>query len=405
MERSCGMAALLLALLAAACSADPEPAPVATDLERLRSLPYVGQSRIGDEGTGLVHRDPARSSPGYTLYTMQMLARADLIDEYGEVVRSWSDPDAARWARAELLPDGDLLAIGVDAEGVDGLRVPDGARYVMRMTWEGRVRWKRRITAHHDVELTPAGDLLVLTFKRKRLPRIHPQLDVRDDHVTRLDEQGNIVDEISLLEALGSRPDVLSLSRGGPNDLGVRPWLDMFHANSVESMRRPDLARTHSLYSGNNVLVCMRHQNAVAMIDAVRREAVWAWGSGELSGPHDAQVLANGNILIFDNGLGRGWSRVVELNPLTRSVVWEYRATPAEAFYTASKGSAQRLPGGTTLIADSDGGRAFEVTPEGEIVWDFFCPHEVEPGQRAAIVRAVRHGRESIDGLLDGGKE
>ena len=81
--------------------------------------------------------------------------------------------------------------------------------------------------------------------------------------------------------------------------------------------------------------------------------------------------------------------------------MWEYRADPPDSFYTASKGSSQRLPNGNTLIADSDNGRAFEVTREGEIVWDFYCPHEIEAGERAAIVRAIRLDPELLDRLED----
>ena len=40
---------------------------------------------------------------------------------------------------------------------------------------------------------------------------------------------------------------------------------------------------------------------------------------------------------------------------------------------------AQRLPNRNTLITETDTGRAFEVTPEGEIVWQFLNPHRTGP--------------------------
>ena len=88
---------------------------------------------------------------------------------------------------------------------------------------------------------------------------------------------------------------------------------------------------------------------------------------GEILGPHDASVLKNGHILIFDNGLGRGWSRVIELDPLARRIVWEYKAPTPTDFYTATRGGCQRLPNGNTLITDSEAGRVFEVTPDGVV--------------------------------------
>jgi len=38
-------------------------------------------------------------------------------------------------------------------------------------------------------------------------------------------------------------------------------------------------------------------------------------------------------------------------------------------------GAADRLPNGNTLITESDGGRAFEVTQQAEVVWEFYNPH------------------------------
>ena len=56
-------------------------------------------------------------------------------------------------------------------------------------------------------------------------------------------------------------------------------------------------------------------------------------------------------------------------------MVWQYLGTEREPFYSATCGSAQRLPNGNTLITESDNGRAFEITPENKIVWEFYNPH------------------------------
>ena len=103
---------------------------------------------------------------------------------------------------------------------------------------------------------------------------------------------------------------------------------------------------------------------------------------------------------MFDNGLGRKYSRLIELDPLTEEIVWEYKADPPTDFFTLSRGSVQRLPNGNTLAAESDRARAFEVTPEGDIVWEFLCPHEVEPGRRATISRMKRYPGEYIEAII-----
>jgi hypothetical protein len=82
-------------------------------------------------------------------------------------------------------------------------------------------------------------------------------------------------------------------------------------------------------------------------------------------------------MLLFDNNPGYPYSRVVEFDPFTQHVLWEYRGNEQRPFYSRVGGSCQRLPGGNTLITESTAGRAFEVTPQGEIVWEFLSPHRV----------------------------
>jgi hypothetical protein len=51
---------------------------------------------------------------------------------------------------------------------------------------------------------------------------------------------------------------------------------------------------------------------------------------------------------------------------------------------------AEVLPNGNTLITESDNGRAFEVTREGEIVWEFLSPHRAgEDGEFVATLPEV----------------
>jgi hypothetical protein len=395
---------LLLTILLCACGGDEaEPAAVAdrAEIDRLRALPYVGSTPIekGDEETGVVLLDERRSYPGYMLYTVQDLGMAELIDHAGNVVRAWSDPQGARWERSELLPNGDLLVIGADNSAEPAGSIPDDSRYLARLDWEGRLLWKRQATVHHDIEMTPSGHLLVLTFVRRQIPAIHPTLDIRDDQITLLDAEGNPLDSLSLLDAFKGKADIHPLETPGPTALGVRPWIDILHSNSLEGMPFPHLEGRHPIYTLGNVLICSRHQDIVTVVDWRTRKAIWAWGAGELVAPHDAHFLNNGNILIFDNGLGRGWSRVIELDPVNETIVWEYRAPDPADFYSRTKGSCQRLPNDNTLIADSDNGRAFEVTQGGDVVWEFVCPHQTEPGRRAAIVRARLYDREFIENL------
>jgi hypothetical protein len=58
------------------------------------------------------------------------------------------------------------------------------------------------------------------------------------------------------------------------------------------------------------------------------------------------------------------------------SLRWAYRGTPEHPFYSEHSGVAQRLANGNTLITESANGRAFEVTAEGAIVWEYYNPNK-----------------------------
>ena len=62
----------------------------------------------------------------------------------------------------------------------------------------------------------------------------------------------------------------------------------------------------------------------------------------------------------------------LEIDPRTDKIVWKYEPAQAAGFFTMTRGGAQRLPNGNTLIASVGEGRAFEVTPDGKKVWEYY---------------------------------
>jgi len=66
---------------------------------------------------------------------------------------------------------------------------------------------------------------------------------------------------------------------------------------------------------------------------------------------------------------------VLEFDPAEpEALAWEYAGSDERPFFSATCGAAERLPNGNTLVTESDAGRAFEVTPAKEIVWEFVNP-------------------------------
>ncbi|MCA9510768.1 MAG: hypothetical protein KC560_08705, partial [Myxococcales bacterium] len=163
-------------------------------IDRLRSLGYLvfaeGDDAAGAARSGVVRHDRARTQPGYRWYNEQNRAAAVLIDADGRVLHRVEDVDGTYWARAELLPGGDVLAVGAANRGERRSEIEDEDRYVARFAWDGGLRWKRSIGAHHDVEVLPDGRILALVMEPRRIPAVDPDVDVRDDFVVELDGDG-----------------------------------------------------------------------------------------------------------------------------------------------------------------------------------------------------------------------
>ncbi len=95
----------------------------------------------------------------------------------------------------------------------------------------------------------------------------------------------------------------------------------------------------------------------------------------------------------------RDYSRVIEIDPTTLKVVWEYTGhmmggegmmnmVSNTKFYSQLVSSAQRLPNGNTLITEGCCCRIFEVTADKEVVWEYYAPFDFS---NPFIYRAYRY--------------
>ena len=90
----------------------------------------------------------------------------------------------------------------------------------------------------------------------------------------------------------------------------------------------------------------------------------------------------------------------MQFNKETGEETWRYEAPIAWTFYSHVMGGVERLSNGNTLIVESVNGRIFEVTADGELVWDYInpdfdapFPSSKEPGN--AVFRAFRYAADS----------
>ncbi len=366
-------------------------------LEELAAVGYVDAAPPvpgADPGAaGVVLYEEELADPGYNLVTNLTEGGATLVDMRGRTLRSWSDPSAgARWSRAVLLENGDLL----------GLSTRDDL--LLCFHWDGGLRWRLPLKVHHDAEQLPNGSLLVLTQRIRDLPELDTRHRSVDNLLTLVSADGKVLEEVSLYDAIRASSEVLTIQAPpGTDELPAGPIIDPIHANAAKWMRLPELAERSALFGPDKVLVTLRYPDSIAILDWEAKKLVWAWGADVLEGPHEATLLANGHVLVFDNGNGyevRGFSRVIEMDPLTGEIVWEYRSPNPGDFYSEGRGTAQGLPNGNVLVANSNRGEAFEVTRDGRIVWRYLSRALDAQGNRG-VIRIRRYPPEAVERFLE----
>lgn len=373
----------------------PGAVPPTEDLSALDGLAHLGYVDYAEpdaeRAAGVVLCDPARAQAGYTLVTSLTNATAMLVDPQGREVRRWSEgagPEA-RWARVRLLQNGDLLCVSPK---------PDA---LTRRRFDGTLLWRLPLEAHHDGIELPDGRLLVLTRSFRSLAEIDPDHRSVDNHLTFVSAEGQRLEELSLYDLLAAEPRRLTVRRPpGLEDLPSEYNIDPIHANTVFWLERELAPGAHPEFRPGRVLVTLRYLDAVALFDLAERRCVWAFGAGLLQGPHGGSILANGRLLVLDNGTDeRGWSRLLEIDPVTEAITWEYHAEVPERFHTSGRGTVQALANGNVLVGNSNSGEGFEVTRGGELVWRYLNPLTDAAGARG-VLRIERYASEFVEPLL-----
>ncbi len=366
-------AGLIFVSLLADCRAEKKVPPKNEEGPRskISSLPYLQGYKAAPKKVGVTRHDKETAYQGLNFYLSGHAPRAYLTDMEGNVVHEWgleyrdlppgSGPgEGTHWRRAHLFPNGDLLAI---YEGeVSGRGMP-----MVKLDKDSNLLWTYPGQCHHDLSVADNGNIYILTNREiDHHDRLQLKGPILEDRVTILNPEGKEIKSVSLLESFldSDYASILNfMARDG----------DVFHTNTIELLDGKNAGRIPAFQRGR-VLFSSRHLHAVAVVDLEEVKVNWMlWGMWLEQ--HQPTVLENGNLLIFDNKGERGRSKVIEMDPLNQEVRWAYRGDSKNNFYSATCGSNQRLPNGNTLITESESGRAFEVTPENRIVWEFLNPH------------------------------
>ena len=318
---------------------------------------------------GLIHYTPAACQLGYTLFSTTRGGKdAYLIDMRGNVVHRWHSEEGIHYAY--LLDNGHLLCRTHPPEDAGGIESVGGSSAsIIELDWDSNLVWSYRDqTLHHDYERLSNGNTLLLLWEP--LPdgleaQVQGGFDVEfapgmlGDVVREVTPEGDTVWEWRSWEFLDVGEDVIC---------PLEPRREWTHQNCLNVTPDGDL------------LVSYRLTSTVGIVDRSTGVFKWKWGPGEIYHQHHPTWLDSGRVLIFDNGghrRGASHSRIVEVDPETNEIHWQYLGAPPISFYSYNISSAERQPNRNTLICEGAPGRMFEVTPRGEIVWEYINPFPV----------------------------
>ena len=212
---------------------------------------------------------------------------------------------------------------------------------------------------------------------------------------------------------IGTGPDQIDINWHLPLSMGYFARADWTHWNSVRYNAKTDQYAVNS-----------RDFGEIYIIDRKTKKIVWRYGNpathgmgkapsgyhddGDqvLFGSHDVEWLPNGNISIFNNGTHRpsaNRSSVMEINPATNQVVWQYETKDHNSFYSDFQSAAQKLPNGNWFITSTNNGHLFEVTPDKQVVWEYNNPISTDDqaycvkrddNPETQVHRAYRYGKD-----------
>ena len=365
-------------------AAGAEPADLDERIRALEEIGYAAGYEPAEAEHGVTFHAEGRAAPGLNLVVSGHAAEAYLMSLDGEVrhrwARSFEDTWPGRkgnrtrsgsWRRAHVLEDGGLLAVFTSLGLV---RLDRDSNLVW--AWEGR--------AHHDLDVGPDGSIYVLTRKASLIPAHHPSDPVLEDFVTRFSADGTELETVSIRDCLARSEFASELD-------AIRVGGDVFHTNSVQLLDDRGAAlgpAGAAAFPEGGVLVSVRQLDLLAALDLERRTVTWA-RRGSWRRQHEPTLLPGGTMLVFDNLSVPRRSGVLEFDPLTGEQLWLYRAAVDDAFFTSGAGTCQRLANGNTLICASNAGRAFEVSPQREVVWEWKTPHRVEGPDGEALAATL----------------
>ena len=358
-----------------------------------KPVKHMGPLRFDHVGPGSIDVD--RAQPGVTfmvgLYGNSLGAR--LYDINGALIHEWpinffkvapeemAYPFDALLHGSVLYPNGDIIV------NLDG-------RSLMRVSACGDIIWRNEDRTHHSIDVDDDGNLWAPTAGNIYTD---PQIaagTINFDRFAQFSPQTG--ERLRTVDVVNS---VIEAEAQGLVRVNSMIRYDVMHLNDVEILSA-EMADAFPDFEAGDMMLSSRHFNQIWILDGKTDALKW-WIVGPTVGQHDPDFQPDGSITVFDNrvvGVARpennylgdaGGSRIIKIDPQTKTYDVIYASSEKNNFYSAYRGKHQMLDNGNILITETDAGRAFEATPEGDIVWEFI--NAWDDDEIGWIMSATRH--------------
>ena len=320
---------------------------------------------------------------------IDQLQTISIIDNDGEVLHRWTFDTFDLWPdldhvpenrRPKARPGGEVAGVVLLEDGDLVLNLePPG---LLRVTPCGEVVWRLPALTHHSVHRAANGHLYASgqRFHDTRdpdWPRMNPEFI--EDMVVEVTPEGEIVDEISILDLLRDNGLEGLLYAGTQMNYGVEVGGDLTHINDVEPFAD---GMAPGVFGPGDILVSLRNLNTVLVFQQATRRIKYL-ATGRTIRQHDPDFVDGNRISVYDNHAlvesvpvrqdrpDDVSSRILMLDALSGEVTTVFEGSPAIPFFSDIMGKHQWLPNGNLLITESRWGRLIEIAPSGALAWEF----------------------------------
>ncbi len=389
------------------------------DVRRLYNfVRYVRDNSLTDNSIEANNQNAGTQAlEGVTLFAPIDEETAYLIGMQGNIEHEWelsSNPGHSVY----LLEDGNLLATYSVKSDVFNTRSLGGGIEIL--DWDSNKVWSYEIAdsnfhLHHDIEALPNGNTLAIAWEIIQQSEalnagfdstfVSPYGEIWSEAIFEIDpDTDSIVWEWHVWDHLLPEGYIASShpERIDPDYPTRRNSADWLHINSVDYNEALDQILL-SVHNTNEIWI-IDHDISTSEAAGSKGDLLYRWGNPEAYGSpgpqelyfqHDVEWIdpesTSSNIILFNNGHPklRPYSNVLELGipgPYAyggAEIVMEYGSSEAdESFFSNRISGVQRLENGNTLICSGAEGWIFEITSNGEKVWEHRTGKDVFRAER-----------------------